>query len=121
MVRASIGLHHIDTTMVIAVVAMWMVKAPIDEIVDVVTVRDRFVAAAGTVEVSIGVRDVIDVRATAGVFGSDREDVFFDRTVGILVMEMAVVNVVDVVTVLNGRVTAIFPVLMRMGFVGVGF
>ena len=46
------GLGQVDWSVVVAVVAVRMVQATLDQIVDVIPVGNRFVTAAGTVDMS---------------------------------------------------------------------
>jgi hypothetical protein len=90
---------------VVAVIAVRMVEVTVDEVVDVIPVRDRLVTAAGPVHV-IGRVGAARVRgATRGVRGVDLERVLFDaRCTG--VVQVTVVHVVDVIPVLHCGVTA---------------
>lgn len=53
VLRDFITSRQLDRPVIVAVVAMWMVQVAVDEIVDMVTVRHGFVAAAGAVDVSL--------------------------------------------------------------------
>lgn len=99
--------------MIVAMIAMGMVKVTVDKVVDVVAVRYRFVPASGTVNV---VRIVpltgVSGRAAARIGVGDFQGVFFDLAVGSDVMQVTVVEVVDVVAVLNSGVFAVRTVLV---------
>jgi hypothetical protein len=65
-------LHNLDGAMIVAVIAMRMMQMIIDEIVDMVTVRHRFMPTTGTVLVSGLVTTAIMVgRAALGVCSTD--------------------------------------------------
>lgn len=107
--------------MVVAVVAVGMVEAAIDEIIDMVPVRHRLVSATGTVVVSVLVgAGVVRRGAAVGIGGGHVEGVFLDRAVRILVMEMAVVQVVEVIAVTDRGVPASVAVLVVVIFVKMG-
>ena len=98
--------------MVVAVVAVRVVQVAIDEVVDVVAMRHRFVAAAGAVHVSRFVAAaVVFRRAGVRVGGTDGDDVFVN-VVAMRVMQVAVVQVINVAFVLDGGVAAVRAVLV---------
>lgn len=105
--------------MVVAVVAVGVVKAAIDNVVDVVAVRHRFVSAAGAVDVAVLVLGV--AAAAVGVGLTNRNRVFFHSAVFILMVKVAVVNVIDVVAVLDAGVAAARTVLVLVISVTGGF
>ena len=98
--------------MVVAVVAVWVVQVAIDEIVDVVAMRYCFVTAAGAVHVSRFVATAVVVgRASVRVGGADCDDVLIN-VVTMLVVQVAVVQVINVAFVLDGGVAAVRAVLV---------
>jgi hypothetical protein len=103
---------------VVAVIAVGMVKAAIDEVIDVVTVGHRLVSAAGAVVVSGLVRaGLVRSGAAIGIRRRHFEGVFLDRAVRLLMMEMAVVQVVEMITVSDRGVPASVAVLVVVIFV----
>lgn len=104
-----------DFAVVVAVVAMGMVQMAIYQIVDVVAVGHGFVAAAGTM-------DMIRIVTAASVLGSapvrirsrDFELMFHHGSIGLLMMEMPIVKIINVVSVLDCRVTAIRSMFVRV-------
>ncbi len=100
--------------MIIAVVAVRMVEVAINEIIDVVAVRYGFVTAVGPMNVTSFVTVAGMLRCTIGwVLVIDFEGVTFDA-VFCDVMQVAVVEVIDVVVVLYGFVAAARTVLVVM-------
>ena len=99
---------------VVAVAAVGVMEMSVDEIVDVVSVGNGFVTAAGAV-------DMGGVMSAAGVFrGADgrverRESnaVLVDVAV-MQVVQMTIVEIVDVIVVPDGGVAAAGFVLVRM-------
>ncbi len=108
--------------MVVAVIPVRVMEVTVDEVVDVIPVRDRFVAAAGPVDVVVRVGVAVVGRTARRVRGVDLERVLFDRAAR-GVMQVTVVNVVDVIPVLDGGVAAaravnVIMVVVRMGHGG---
>ena len=109
----------LDRAVVIAVLAMRMVQVPVDEVVDVVAMRDRGVTAIGAVLVVGGVAlAAVLGRAVRGVVAVHREHVLVDVTL-VGVVQVPVVQVVDVPLVPNGGVPAPLRVLVLVAFVSV--
>ena len=96
--------------MVVAVVAVLMVQATVDDVVGVVAVRYGFVAAVGAVNVAGAI--VYGV-AAVGIGVVNFQTVFVVVAV-VFVMQVAVVQVIDMVAVLNGGMAAAAAVNMVM-------
>jgi hypothetical protein len=98
--------------MVVAVVAVGMMEMVADEIVDVVAVRDRVVAAPRAMGV-VGRVPAAGVlgRAIARIGATDGEHVLVDMVL-VDVVEMPIVQVVRVAVVLDGGMAAPRPVGM---------
>lgn len=96
--------------MVVAVVAVRVVEAPIDEVVHVVPVRDRLVPAVRAVLVPIRMA-CRRRRVATGVGIVDREGVLVDMVL-VRMVEVAIVEVVDVAVVDHGGVPAVRAVLV---------
>jgi hypothetical protein len=102
---------------VVAVASVGVVQMTGDQVIDVVTVRDRLVSAALAVDVIGGVIAALMIRrAAVGMRGVDGHHVLVDVPV-VGVVQMTVVNVVRVVPVHDGDVPATGTVLVRMIFV----
>lgn len=98
--------------MVVAVIAMGVMKVALHEVVGVVTVRNRQVAAAPTVDVVARVRPAVVVGgAPVGVAFVDLDHVLVD-VVPVGMMEVAVMEVVDMVAVPHPRVAAALAVFV---------
>ena len=96
-----------------------MVQVTVDEVVDVIPVRDRLVSAVRTVDVVVAVGAAVVGRATRGMRGVDLERVLFHAGIA-RVVEVTVVDVVDVIPVLDRGVTAagavnVVVVVVRVG------
>ena len=108
--RRGSALDNFHGAVVIAVVAVRVVQAAIDEKVDVVAVRHGFVAAAGAVHVAwlvTGARG----RAAFGVGVGDGDGVLLHAAF-MRVVQMAFLQVVHVAVVADGGVAAAGAVLV---------
>ena len=97
--------------MIVAVVAVGMMQPPVDQEVDMIAVRHGLVSAARAVRMSwiaVGGRSV-----SARMRSIDVDHVLVDVSF-VEVMEMAFVQVVDVVVVSNRSVAAAISVSVRM-------
>jgi hypothetical protein len=105
-------LDHVDGPVVVAVVAVWVVKVTADQVVDVLAVRDRLVAAVRSVLVfDLVFGAVVAGRAVGGVGLADRQCVALDAALAVVV-QLAVVEVIHVIVVADGAVTAAWAVLV---------
>lgn len=96
--------------MIVAMVAVGVMKMAVDQIIDVIAVRDRLVAAAGAVHVIGRMRAaVVRRRAGAGIGRRHVEHMLLDGRAG-RVMQMPVVQVIDVVAVLHRGMPATLAV-----------
>jgi hypothetical protein len=96
-------------------IAVLVMQAPVDQIVDVVAVRHRFVSAAGAVHVTrLVVGAAVLGIAAVGVAVGDLDHVLVD-VICMQVVKVPVVQVVDVVAVLDGDMAA--PGTMLVGVV----
>ena len=103
--------------MIVAVVSVSVVQMSADEVVDVVAVRNRWVATTLAVRVTGGVTAALMLgRAGGRVHRSNSERMFFNRPTAERVVQMAVVKIVDVSGVLDCRMAAARPV--NVGVVG---
>ncbi|NVB78631.1 MAG: hypothetical protein HOV81_09575 [Kofleriaceae bacterium] len=96
--------------MVVAVVAVLVVKVTADEVVDVIAMRHLGVTAVGRMDVSGNVpATCVRWCATAGVLCVDSDLAFVDVAV-VLVVQVAIVQVVDVTIVFDCDMPAVRPV-----------
>lgn len=96
---------------------MRMMEVPGNEIVDMVAVRNGFMAAAGSVEVG-GIVSAASVGggASVGIRRGDGKNVLVDVvTVGLV--EMAIMQVVDVAIMQDGGMAAAGAMLVWVGLV----
>ena len=107
-------LHGHKRPVVVAMVSMGMVQMPVDEVVEMIPVRNGFVTATGAVHMACVVRPTSVVSGAASRVGFIHVDPMLIDVVLVGVMEVAVVKVVHVITMLHGGVATIGPVLMAM-------
>ena len=100
--------------MVVAVAVVHVVEMAVDEVVDMVSVRDRLVAAAGAVHmVRLVAAARVLARAAVRVRGVDVDDMVID-VVAMGVMQVSVVEVVEVPVVHHGPMSASGSVDVRV-------
>lgn len=104
--------------MVVTVPVMRAVQMPRDEVVHVIAVRDGLMAAVCAVNVTLVVPSTaVRRRAGGGVHRSDFENALIHVPV-VGVVEVAVVQIVDVVAVANGGMAAGWAVVVLVVRVG---
>ncbi|WP_199731518.1 hypothetical protein [Paraburkholderia sp. RAU2J] len=96
--------------MVVAVVTVRMMQVTVDKIINVIAVRHRFVAAAGSVDVTRLVAAA--VRRTLIRIGCAHFELMFVHMITVRVMQVTVVQIVDVIVMPDRRVAACRTVLM---------
>jgi hypothetical protein len=95
-------------------IAMRVMEVPSDQIVDMVTVRHRFMTATWTMYMARFVSAALMLRRAAiRIRRVDFQRVFVDM-VAMRMMQMAVVQIVDVVTVFDGGMPTILTMLVIM-------
>ncbi len=96
-----------DSAVVVAVAGVRVVQVPGDEVVDMIAVRDRLVTATGAVDMALGVTGAaVRRRARSGVGGANLDSALIHVAV-MAAVEMAVVEVVDVIAVADREMPAI--------------
>ena len=100
--------------MVVAVVRVRVMEMAVYEVVDVVAMRNWLMSAVGAVDVSglVALARMVG-SAVRGVLDVDVEHMLVD-VVAVRVMEMALVQVVDMIAVRDRGVSAAGPVLVGM-------
>jgi putative membrane protein len=99
---------------VVAVVAVLVMQAAVDDVVDVITVRYGFVAATFAVNVAVA---GVNWMATVRIGFIDAKGVLVVVAV-VFMVQMAVVQIIDVAFVFDGSVAAVCAVNVVMMFVG---
>lgn len=104
--------------MVITMRAMGEVQMTVDQIVDMVSVRHGLVATVRAVAMA-GLMSVAAMggRASSRVLRGDTEPMFIDM-VAVRMVQMAIMQVVDVAVMGDGRMPAVGSVLMGMMLMG---
>lgn len=93
--------------MVVAVVPVGVMEVPVDEVVDVVAVGHGLVSAAGAVDVTVLVPGAAVCGGAGGRVALAHLDHVLVHVVAVGVVEVAVVEVVHVVAVLDGDVATL--------------
>lgn len=93
--------------MVVAVAVVLVVQVAVNQVIDVVPVRNRFVTAAGAVNVVAGVGFASVTLGAIGGIGAGNFKSVLVYVVTVDVVHVTVVKVVNVIAVLDGGVTAI--------------
>ena len=88
-------------TMIIAMITMRMMKVAIDKIIDVIAMRHRFMSAARAMHVTrlVAAAAVVQ-RASIGIFRTYLNDMLVN-VIAMLMMEVAIMQIVDVIAVTN--------------------
>jgi hypothetical protein len=95
---------------VVAVIAVRMVQVAVDEIVDVIAMRHRFMAAPRSVNVTRVVAAAAR-RALVRIFRADFELVLV-YVIAVRMMQMTVMQIINVIAVLDRGVSAVRAMLM---------
>jgi hypothetical protein len=103
--------------MIVAVIAMGVMQMPGDDVVDMVAVRNRFMAATGTMLVSSVMGAAIMPWRAVGWIGTALLQSMLVDMVPVHVVKMAIVQIVRMVFVLDGGMTAPFAMNVAMSFV----
>jgi hypothetical protein len=89
-----------------------MMKVSIDKIINVITMRHRLMSASRTMHVPGLVTGAAVIRrASSGIFRAHLDHMLV-HVILVRMMEMAIMEIVDVVAVTNGRMAAAGAVLM---------
>jgi hypothetical protein len=100
--------------MIVAVVAVRVVQVAVDQIIDMIAVRYRLVAAVRAVLVALRMASALVVgRAAIGIGGADRHDMLIEM-IFMRMMKVAVVKIVHMSLMPDSHVSAARPMLMRM-------
>ncbi|MEK9282765.1 hypothetical protein MTR72_24570 [Bradyrhizobium sp. ISRA442] len=96
--------------MIVTMTVVWMMKSPVDKVVDVIPVRDCLMPAARSVSM-IGAGDVWRAMHRVGFVNCDH---MLINKISMHVVQMTVVQVISVAFVPNGRMPTARTVLMGM-------
>jgi hypothetical protein len=104
---------------IVAVAAVRLMQVAAHQVVDVVTMRHRFVATTWSMGVRFAVGAAGVVRGAGGRISATDGELMLVDMIAVRVVEMPVVQIVDVPLVLNRGVAAIRGVLVGVPFVDV--
>lgn len=111
--RHALALRQLQRPVIIAMAIVHMVQVAIDQIIDMIAVWHRFMAAAGPMHMAAGLR----AGAAIGIGRRYRDHMFIDM-IAMRVMQVAIMQIINMAFVVHGRVAAARP--MHMGMAGVG-
>ncbi len=104
--------------MIIAMIAMRVVQMAVDDVIDMVSMRNSLVSAAWTMNMARRMpRTRVGRCALVRIGGRHLDRMFFHRTIRIGMVQVPVMDVVDMTLMLNLRVTTSRAMLMRVPFV----
>jgi len=103
--------------MIVAMGSVWVVQVPLHQVVHVVSMRHGFMPAVGPMDVIGLVRSAVVVRSASILVCFAYLQFVFVNMASVNVMQMAVVEVIGMAIVLDGRVPTIGAVDMDMPFV----
>lgn len=98
--------------MIIAVGSVRMMQVPVNEVVHVIAVRDRFVAAVGAVNVVGRMAAAVVAWRAVRWIGRGHGDAVFVNMIAVGMMQVTIVQVVRVAVVLDRGVAAAWTMLM---------
>jgi hypothetical protein len=113
--RPTLASRQLQRPVIITMASVHMVQVAIDQIIDMIAVRHRFMAAAGAVHMAAGQRG-----GTAIGIGRGYRDHMFIDMIAMRVMQMAIMQIINMAFVVDGGVAATGPMHMGMAGVGVG-
>ncbi|HVW51951.1 MAG TPA: hypothetical protein VHC91_16435 [Trinickia sp.] len=103
-----------NRAVVVAMIAMRVMQVAVDQIVDMIAVRDRLVSASGPMNVIRGMGATLMVRRTSiRIFPAHLDPMFVD-VVTMWMMQMPIMQIVDVVAVPDSGMAAVRAMLMVM-------
>jgi hypothetical protein len=104
--------------MVIAVALMLVMQVAIDQIIDVIAMRDGRVSTVRTMDVVCGMTAAgVATRAIVRMGGVDIERMLFNHSLRCLMVQMAIVQIVHMIAMLNGGMAALSTVNVFVIFV----
>jgi hypothetical protein len=118
---ATGGSGQLNAAVIVAMAAVRMMQMSCDEVIHMVAVRHRFVPAIRAVCVVSRVACARVLRGACGwISGTHRHRVFI-HVIAVRLVQMAIMQVVHVVAVLDARVAASGSVSVRVSFVNLMF
>lgn len=106
--------NNLDRSVIVAVSPVRVMQSAVDQVIDMVTMRNSFMPASwamNVIDIMIFVTKVR--RATNRILRAHFDDMFFDNR-SALVMQVTIMKVVNVAAMLDSYMAARWPVLVRM-------
>lgn len=98
---------NLERTVIVAMIAMWMMQTAIDEIVDVIAVRHGIMAAARAMNMILAVADMVRQRPAARRIDRADLDHMLVDVIAMRMMQVSIVKIVDVIAMAHGDVTTV--------------
>lgn len=112
--------HDGHRAVIVAMAVVLVMQVTINDVIDMVAVRNRFVTATGAMRVVGGVsRATMPGCAGCRIRCAHFQNMFFNNTSCRNMVKMAIVNVVDMPRMLNSRVTTAAAMNVTVVFVSV--
>ena len=107
-------LFYFDQTVIVTMISVWMMQMAVHQIVDVIPVRNCFLATPWSMNM-VGIMSVAIVvwRTDIGIGFVDIKRMLINM-VTVHVMQMTIMEIVHMIVVNNGGVSAVFIVNMRV-------
>jgi len=96
--------------------SVWMVQVPLHQVVHVISVRHGLMSAVGPMDVIGLVRSAVVARCASILVASACLHLVFINVVSVNMVQMAVMEIIGVAVVLDGRVATIGAVDMGVRF-----
>jgi hypothetical protein len=106
-----------DRAVIVAMAVVAMMQVAVDDVIDVVSVWNRWMAAAGSVDVVCGMRSAVMTFGTVPRVGWGHGKHVLVDVIAMSMMQMAVVEIIDVAVMLDRRMSAIVAVNVGMPLV----
>jgi hypothetical protein len=114
---ARAGRSELDCAVIVAMIAVLVMKMAADEVIDMITVRNRGVSAIGAVPVAALVSAAAVPGSAAIRVAVAHADAMFIHVIVMDVMKMPVVQIIDVAVVPDGSVAALRAMDVLVAFV----
>ena len=108
------GLSRFQLTVIVTMIAVRMMKMPINQVIYMISMRHGFVPAARSMHVRLIMAPAAVLRRASVWIGRRHLDRMFINVIAMHVVQMSVMQVVNVSTMVNRCMSAIWPVHMRV-------
>jgi hypothetical protein len=104
--------NDLERSMIVAMIAVRMVQVSVDKVIDVIAMRHRLMSASGAMHMPRLVAAAAVIRgALVGIFRTHLDRMLI-HVIAVRMMEMAIMQIIDVIAVANGCVATAGAMLM---------